>query len=348
MARPTNLAGLTVADYAALPGEEPSPQKLVKYTRKPKRTIVEEPVAAPVPEAPTGPQKLVAVRPKKRVEEPPPPEPETVDVAENDDGEPDAVAAQPDPRADMSRATLRKYDREMNLFWSWCEAHQLEPMPAEPSTLAAYLGEKAAEPTFHAPGGRGPRGLIVAQSAIAFAHRCDGKPSPHKSPEVRAVMEGVKRSKGMGREVKAKFDNQGLSAFVAALPASKRGKRDRALVLLKALTRLTVTDLVSLNTTGVGIDAAGLTLKTDGGKEVLVARGNGDMCPVRALTAWIEASGVSSGALFLAVDRWANLGARLSERDVSRIVKRRGVGLGLDVADYSARSLGAGRATIAA
>ncbi len=346
MSRPTNLAGLTVDDYTALPGEESrlEPQKLVRVVRKPRRTIVAdpEPVAVAVVETKTPEpeqQKLVAVRPKKRAEPPPAPEADLGDDERTALDAPDLDDADADDlRSKRSRATIRKYDREWRLYETWCEAKDLTAMPSEPETLAAYLAEKASSPTFYAPGGRGPRGLVVAMSAIAFQHRCDGKPSPHRSAEVRAVLEGVRRAKGMSCVGKARFDRDGLLQFVKHVPGSKRGLRDRAFVLLRATTQMKIADMIALNTADIGIDAAGLSVRLPD-REILVERESDEICPVRAMTAWLEASGGSPGALFVAVDRWEHLGGRLSERDASRIVKHRGKKIGLSVADYSARSL---------
>ena len=70
-------------------------------------------------------------------------------------------------------------------------------------------------------------------------------------------------------------------------------------------------------------------------------------CPVRGLRAWLEASGITSGAVFRSV-RGRNVGARLSGRDVARIVQRSAKRAGVDAEKLSGHSLRSGLATAAA
>ena len=70
---------------------------------------------------------------------------------------------------------------------------------------------------------------------------------------------------------------------------------------------------------------------------------------MRALEAWLTASGITAGPLFRAVDRHGHVGpARLSDRAVALVVKRAARAAGLDPARFSGHSLRAGLATSAA
>ena len=72
-------------------------------------------------------------------------------------------------------------------------------------------------------------------------------------------------------------------------------------------------------------------------------------CPVRAYTAWIDAAGLTEGAVFRPVDRHGNIGvARITDRGVALVVKRRAELAGMDPAEVSGHSLRAGLATAAA
>lgn len=71
--------------------------------------------------------------------------------------------------------------------------------------------------------------------------------------------------------------------------------------------------------------------------------------PGTALRAWLDASGITAGPLFRAVDRHGNLaGRRLSDRAVAEVVKRTARAAGLDATRYSGHSLRAGLITSAA
>jgi integrase len=72
-------------------------------------------------------------------------------------------------------------------------------------------------------------------------------------------------------------------------------------------------------------------------------------CPKYALEAWIQLSGITSGALFRPIDRWGNIGTRaLSPLGVARAVKRALWAVDVDATAYSGHSLRAGLVTAAA
>jgi integrase len=72
-------------------------------------------------------------------------------------------------------------------------------------------------------------------------------------------------------------------------------------------------------------------------------------CPVRALAAWLEASGIAEGPLFRAINRHGQLSDDgLSDRSVARLVQRAALAAGLDPSTVAGHSLRAGFATTAA
>jgi integrase len=70
---------------------------------------------------------------------------------------------------------------------------------------------------------------------------------------------------------------------------------------------------------------------------------------VRALEAWLEASGIADGPIFRRVTCWGRVGGRrLSDQVVALVVKERALAAGLDPRRYAGHSLRAGLATAAA
>src|SRR3546814_18197941 len=62
--------------------------------------------------------------------------------------------------------------------------------------------------------------------------------------------------------------------------------------------------------------------------------------PVEALTAWLESEGITSGPVFLHIDRWENVGERpVSPAGINHMIKRRLVMAGYNETDYSAHGL---------
>jgi integrase len=73
------------------------------------------------------------------------------------------------------------------------------------------------------------------------------------------------------------------------------------------------------------------------------------MCPVKALEAWLSASGITDGPVFRQMRKGGRLGTnRLSPEAVAEIMKRRVKEVGLDPGCYSGHSLRAGFVTSAA
>jgi integrase len=88
------------------------------------------------------------------------------------------------------------------------------------------------------------------------------------------------------------------------------------------------------------------------GRELSVPYGkHRDTCPVRALRAWLDAAGITSGPIFRGVAKGGKMvrRGRLDPGSVARIVKRAAARAGLPGAgDFSGHSLRSGLATEAA
>ncbi len=100
--------------------------------------------------------------------------------------------------------------------------------------------------------------------------------------------------------------------MLATLPASVHGPRDRALLLLGFISAFRPSGLVELDVADLVEDRSGLIVflrksKADQqGFRHLKAIPHGvtsEMCPVRAVRAWLEAASITAGPLFRGIDR---------------------------------------------
>ncbi|MGO9683600.1 MAG: site-specific integrase [Beijerinckiaceae bacterium] len=148
-----------------------------------------------------------------------------------------------------------------------------------------------------------------------------------------------------------------MSAVVSTLGRSTRDTRDRALLLVGFAGAFRRSELSTANCNWIGRTEQGIVLtlprsKTDPegrGRSVATPRVGGPICPVAALDAWLEASGIRDGRLFRPVTKAGKvLEMRLSASAVAIIVKQRAAQIGLDPQRYSGHSLRAGFATSAA
>jgi integrase len=241
-------------------------------------------------------------------------------------------------------ATRRAYGQQWRAFVAYCDAAGVAALPAQPATVAAYIAAMFLR-------GMSSATIRLATSAITSKHETRGFASPARHARARATLLGVRISNGTAQRQVAPLLPAELRQVVAALGDSAGDVRDRALLLLGFGGAFRRSELVALDVADVAPNAHGLEItirrsKTDqtgAGRVVAVPFGSSaDVCPVRALQAWIAIAG-DAGALFRSVDRHGNVSAaRLTGGSVARIVKARCGAVGLDAARYSGHSLRAG------
>jgi site-specific recombinase XerD len=261
------------------------------------------------------------------------------DVAELDELEDRSRQLAKESRA---ASTWRAYDSDLRHFRDWCSERQLEPLPADPLALASYLA--ALEQTHR------PSTIRRRLASISVAHQMAGFETPTADAGVQAVWSGIRRRHGIApRKVKAARTKL-VTTMVAPLSDRLADVRDRALLLMGFAGALRRSELVALDVEDIIEDDDGLRLlihssKTDQeGESTTLGIPYGShpaTCPVRALRAWLAASGIDSGPAFRAIDRHGHMRTtRLSDRAVANMVKRRAAAAGLDglFAGHSMRS----------
>jgi site-specific recombinase XerD len=252
-------------------------------------------------------------------------------------------------RRAKSESTVRCYKTDWSDFNSWCEAHNVASLPATPETVACYISDLTADHKAST--------IQRRLSAISQVHQVKGHESPTKNEIVRSVMKGIRRTLGTAPNEKAPLLAAEVREMVAALPDSARGKRDRALLLLGFAGAFRRSELVGLNVGDVEFTDEGVVVhlrrsKTDqegqGRKIGIPQLPHSDACPVRALRAWLDATGIDNGPLFRPVAVGGRVQAdRLSDRAVALVVKR-SLPAGREAGRFAGHSLRAGFVTSAA
>jgi site-specific recombinase XerD len=246
--------------------------------------------------------------------------------------------------------TRRAYRSDWADFERWCEKYRRPPLPAAPDTVAYYLADRSQDLKTSTLGRR--------LATIAEAHRAAGLESPNSHAQVKLVWAGIRREKGVARSHMKPTLTRHVRAMVAHLPDSLLGTRDRALILFGFAGAMRRSELVGLDVADVAATDEGLVVvvrrgKTDqegSGRKLGVPPGrNPDTCPVRAVLAWLDRSGVTDGPLFRAVNRHGHVSPRrLSDRAVADVVKRSLLAAGRSARRYAGHSLRAGLITQAA
>jgi integrase len=251
-----------------------------------------------------------------------------------------------------AQSTRRSYATAWTDFRRWCDARGLAALPAAPETVGLYLADQAQTHRVAT--------LRLRLVAIGQAHRLRGHALDPRHPAVRDVWAGIRRHHGTAPQQTTAATSEVLRDALRELARRPglRALRDRALLLVGFAAALRRSELVALDLADLRHVPEGLVLtlrraKTDqegAGTEVALPHGQHALtCPVRALTAWLEAAGISEGAVFVSVTRGGRATAtRLSDRDVARAVKAAVAAAGYDPAGFAGHSLRAGFATSAA
>lgn len=258
-----------------------------------------------------------------------------------------ALALAVTPRAPVTESA---YAADMRAFSTWCAERGLEALPSTPAAVAEYVAHLDAR-------GRKLAGIARALVAISQAHKARGLESPTADGRVRNVLKNLRRERGSAQTQRAPVLVDDLRAMVRSCPKTLIGLRDRALLTVGFAGAFRRSELVGLTAGDVDQTRDGLVVtlrrsKTDQegrGRKVGIPFGSDPAtCPVRALRAWLEASGVTVGPLLRSVSRHGRVGEGLTAQVVATVVKRACEAAGLDPARYAGHSLRAGLATSAA
>lgn len=262
-----------------------------------------------------------------------------------------ATKAQAFADTDRAESTMKGYWSDWRHFTTWCAAHGLVALPAQPETIALYLTDHA---------GKLAVGTLSRRiTSIGVAHELYGHEPPTGSSIVRRTRRGIARAYGTAQVGKEPLRTADLRRMIRGLDLRTTiGLRDRALLVLGFAGALRRSELVALDVADLTERDEGLVVtirrsKTDQegeGAEIGVPFGSDpDTCPVRAVRDWRARAGLEGGKALRSVA----LGGRVSDRGlhpsaVATVVKRSAERVGLDPANYSGHSLRAGLITSAA
>jgi integrase len=208
----------------------------------------------------------------------------------------------------LSRATLRAYAADWQDFTGWCQARGASALPADPTTVAAYLASMGIS--------HSRATLRRRLAAIGRAHRMKGIAWMPSHPVIRDTLAGIFRKHGRPQRRAAAIGTIELKRLLASCDGSLTGQRDRALLLLGFAGALRRSELVAVQREHLTFIGDGMRLlipraKTDQGgegAEIGIPRGlKPETCPVRAMETWLRGSDCQYGPVFRKVDRWGTV-----------------------------------------
>lgn len=269
-------------------------------------------------------------------------------------------------QSDRAESTLRRYAADWRLFVSWvADQHgQYDVLPTPPALVGLYIGylrtRRLAKQT-----------ILGRLAAIQYAHELCALPSPLKDGLLRREIRGLRRQQDKPRQAREALVREDASASLRHFVDSRdlRDIRDRAIVALAWCSALRRSNIAAIQIEDLRFkkdDIDGTRYleifvprsKTDQegmGRYVIVTEipDNDPLCAYGAVREWLEASQISTGALFrsfaLTKDpRERRLTSRgLDGRDIARAVKRVVAAAGLDPSRFAAHSTRRGFVTSA-
>lgn len=243
----------------------------------------------------------------------------------------------------VAASTRKVYRSDFNIFREWCEARQLQWMPAFPQSISEFL-------TCQAITGIKPATLVRRIAAIKMAHKAWECPNPTDHHIVKSTIKGIKRTYGTAQDKKAPATAERLESMIATCPDTMIGLRDKALLLIGFAGAFRRSELVGLTLNDIDRTPEGLKItirksKTDQeGKGQTIAILNGTRFRVvDILYKWLHQAGITEGFLFRRIRKGNSVQLQpLTDHAVATIIKQYASKAGLTVESFSGHSLRAG------
>ncbi len=246
--------------------------------------------------------------------------------------------------------TIKSYKSDWNDFVDFCQERDVAFLTADVTTVINYVADMAETKKVST--------IVRRLSSISQAHQAADCGSPTFSFAVKAVIKGIKKTKGTIPNKKKAAIIEDIRMMVNTLGGKLTDIRDRALILIGFAGAFRRSELVAIVIDDLEFTRDGLVImlkhsKTDqegqGYRKGIPYGSNPDTCPVRALQAWLEVSKISEGAIFRGINQYQQIRPKgLSDKAVALIVKKLAKAAGLDERKYSGHSLRSGLITTAA
>ncbi len=253
-------------------------------------------------------------------------------------------------------STVRAYRSDWQLFTAWCAARGYQPLPATPEVTSAHLAEIAEIGTAFSAGRPLSKASIERRlAAIVFVHRAAGIEPPTTqmgAATLTTMMRGIRRAKRTDKPGNKKpADADVLRDIIRGITGDTMlDLRDRALLTMGMMGAFRRSELVRIRVEDIAPHPRGLSVsipfskgdQSGEGQSVAILEGR-RIEPVRHYRAWIEAAGISEGAVFRRLTPHGRVTeTALSEQSVALVVKKRVAAVGYDPALFAGHSLRAG------
>ena len=241
-------------------------------------------------------------------------------------------------RTSKSKNTIKAYNSDFNDFKSFCAIHGQRSMPTNPKTLSLYITHLAKKSKFST--------LKRRIASISVVHKLSGHYLDVKHPLISENLLGIKRKIGTFQKSKKPILINHLKNIIEVISKETKPNiklKNKALILIGFAGGFRRSELVSIQYEDVEFVPEGVKIfvsrsKTDQSGEGMTKAipyfENTSYCPVISLKNWIDHIKIKDGAIF-----------KMSDKNVSLVIKKYAKLAGLDPSKYSGHSLRSGFAT---
>lgn len=210
--------------------------------------------------------------------------------------------------------TIRGYRNDLKHFQAWCDARDLDWLPAAPQTIAdfidAQLESKAISTIKH------------RVDAIKFAHRMADLPSPTDNSTVYLALRRARRARLRRPKQSAGLTSALLGKIVAACPGTLSGLRDAALLSVGYDTLCRSYEVAAMQVEHLNEDCSRIRIpitKSDPFGDGRIAY----LSPATAtrLRAWLSAADLHEGPLFRGLHTRKLSDLHLNTSSIRRLIK---------------------------
>lgn len=252
-----------------------------------------------------------------------------------------------------SKASKRAYASDLKVFKLWCLDVDLSYLPCQPDTIRLFV-------TYLDKIGRKPSTIKRCLTSIRKAHMLSG----HASPVTEAVKEtcqGIYRLRGIVTGKKSALTIDKLDRILRFIGGDFLGIRNRAMLTTGWTGALRRSELVSINIEDIEEEPEGIVVtirksKIDqygAGKRIGLpfVDNNKKLCAARAIQKWIILANIKNGAVFRSIGKagrdklHAAVGSRISDKQVTRVLKDAAERAGYNPDHFGGHSLRSGLAT---
>ncbi|OYY63288.1 site-specific integrase [Sphingomonas sp. 28-62-11] len=265
--------------------------------------------------------------------------------------------------ASKAGSTQKAYASDWERFCDFCDARNVEALPAHPDIVALFAHVEAEA-------GIAPVTIGRRVAAINHHHKEAGLASPtarDAAGVIAQMMAGVRRKYARKTDQKAPAAADVLTAMLATITAGGlRAKRDRAILGIGMAGAFRRSEIAGMQLSDLDFETSGVRIsipRSKGdqdaeGQEIAIPEGR-YIRPVSLLSDWLEAADLigpdpvtgkpRTGPVFRRLTRGDALTADpITDKTVARLVKTTALAAGLDPALFSGHSLRAGFLTEAA